>query len=73
MDKAVKKYTYDHSLSVNNRYECKGESELRMEKQRIANERRRLALISEDREIINIMQQYKNNKQQLINQSMRKH
>lgn len=49
VDKTVKKYSIDHSLRVNNRYACSSESELRMERQLLLNERRKLNQINEDR------------------------
>ena len=73
MDKTVKKYSIDHSLKANNRYACAGESELRMERQLLLSEKRRLNQINEDREIAAIMMQYKNNKQQILAQTTRKH
>jgi hypothetical protein len=63
----------DHSQEADNRYHCQGESELRMERQHILNQRKKLAQINENREISALMAQFKNNKQKILNQIARKH
>jgi hypothetical protein len=62
----------DHSQRADNRYHCQGESELRMERQYILNQRKKIAQINEDREIAVLMAQFKNNKQKILNQITRK-
>jgi hypothetical protein len=69
----TKKFALSHSTKTLATYQSSTESELRMERQHILNERRRLAQINEDKEIALLMVQYKNSKKQMLAHCAKKH
>lgn len=62
-----------HSTKTLATYQSSSESELRMERMHMLNERRRLAQINEDREIALLTAQYKNSKKQMLAHCAKKH